>query len=88
MLDRPQRVTAVPRETKAILLTVRFDQLALSDAPLPHLLREAPAVPILAITPMLPGPRALVEKSWAGGSRRRCPAPPATSTSAAWSATG
>lgn len=62
VLDRPQRVTAVPRETKAILLTVRFDQLARSDAPLLALLREAPAVPILAITPMLPGPRALAEK--------------------------
>ena len=61
-LDRPERVTEVPRGTRAVLLAVRFDQLG-ADSPLLALLRQAPAVPLIVITPMLPGPRALVEKA-------------------------
>ena len=43
-LDRPERVTEVPRGTRAVLLAVRFDQLG-ADSPLLALLRQAPAVP-------------------------------------------
>jgi 2-dehydropantoate 2-reductase len=75
-LERPERVTEVPRATRAVLLAVRFDQLAGHEGGDPHtpgpagagspllgLLRQAPAVPLIVITPMLPGPRALVEKA-------------------------
>ena len=62
-LERPERVTEVPRSTRAVLLAVRFDQLAGADSPLLGLLRQAPAVPLIVITPMLPGPRALAEKA-------------------------
>jgi 2-dehydropantoate 2-reductase len=59
-LDGPQRVTRIPGSTGAVLLAVRFDQLS-GGAPLLEILREAPSVPLIAITPMLPGPRAAVE---------------------------
>jgi 2-dehydropantoate 2-reductase len=58
-LDRPERVTRIPRAAGVVLLAVRFDQL--TGASLLEIVREAPAVPLIAITPMLPGPRAAVE---------------------------
>lgn len=62
-LEKPTRVTEIPRDTAAVLLAVRFDQLATGDEPLLDLLRRAPSVPLIVITPMLPGPRAGVEKA-------------------------
>jgi predicted dinucleotide-binding enzyme len=62
-LDRPDRVTEIPRGTRAVLLAVRFDQLTASDSALLAALKEAPPAPLIVITPMLPGPRAQVEKA-------------------------
>jgi hypothetical protein len=60
-LDAPERVTAVPRGTGAVLLAVRFDQLAGAGSPLAAVLREAPPVPLVVLTPMLPKQRAALE---------------------------
>src|SRR2546430_513123 len=46
VLDRPDRVVAIPRESTAVLLAVRFDQLARTGAPLVDLIAKAPAVPL------------------------------------------
>ena len=63
VLERPERVTEIPRDTTAVLLTVRFDQLARGNEELVGLLRRAPSVPLIVVTPMLPAPRATVEKA-------------------------
>jgi 2-dehydropantoate 2-reductase len=62
-LDRPERVTRVPASSAAVLVTVRFDQLAAASSPLYALLREAPAVPLVALTPMLPKEREAAERA-------------------------
>jgi hypothetical protein len=61
VLDRPERVAQIPRNTAAVLLAVRFDQLS-GASPLVGLLRDAPAVPLIVVTPMLPAQRAAVER--------------------------
>jgi len=57
-IEHPERVTAIPDRTQLVLVAVRFDQLAAAaDAPakdeLAALLRAAPRVPIVTLTPML-----------------------------------
>jgi len=60
VIERPVRVADVPRSTTAILLAVRFDQLEGPD-PVVDRLRAAPAVPIVALTPLLPRQRAQLD---------------------------
>jgi 2-dehydropantoate 2-reductase len=62
VVDRPERVTQIPRGTAAVLLAVRFDQLS-GVSPLVGILRDAPAVPLIVVTPMLPAQRAAVERA-------------------------
>ncbi len=62
VLDHPDRVTQIPRSTAAVLLAVRFDQLS-GTSPLVAVLRDAPAVPLIVVTPMLPAQRAAVERA-------------------------
>lgn len=47
----PMRAEHVPADADAVLLTVRADQL---DESVERLIRKAPAVPIVAFTPLLP----------------------------------
>jgi 2-dehydropantoate 2-reductase len=63
VLERPVRATAIPASTQAVVLTVRFDQLAAADSPLIATLREAPAAPLVVLTPMLPKERAAAERA-------------------------
>jgi 2-dehydropantoate 2-reductase len=63
VLEHPARVTTVPAAAAAVLVTVRFDQLAAPDSPLIPLLRAAPAVPLVVLTPMLPKERAAAERA-------------------------
>ncbi len=60
VLDAPHRTAAVPQHTSAVLITVRFDQL---DEALAALLRAAPPVPLVTLTPLLPAQRASLEAS-------------------------
>lgn len=62
-LQHPERVTQIRRGTAAVLVAVRFDQLVASGSPLVDLLRAAPPVPLIAITPLLPKPRAVFEQA-------------------------
>jgi 2-dehydropantoate 2-reductase len=62
-IQHPERIAQIRRGTAAVLVAVRFDQLTLADSPLVGLLREAPPVPLIAITPLLPKPRAVVEQA-------------------------
>ena len=75
VIERPERVAEVPRGTSAILLAVRFDQLAGPD-PVVDRLRAAPPVPIVALTPLLPRQRAELEASL---GRRVVPGMPSVS---------
>ena len=60
-IERPLRVTRIPATTNAVLVAVRFDQLAEVDSPLMAVLRDAPAVPLVVFTPMLPKERVAAE---------------------------
>jgi 2-dehydropantoate 2-reductase len=57
VIDKPRRVEAVPSDATLILLTVRFDQLDRirhdGDAEITRTLVNAPAVPIVVLTPLL-----------------------------------
>jgi hypothetical protein len=72
VVERPERVTQIPRGSAAVFVAVRFDQLA-AGSPLVGVLREAPTVPLIVLTPMLPRQRALVEQAI---GRRVVPAMP------------
>jgi 2-dehydropantoate 2-reductase len=58
VLERPTRVTAIPRDTDAVLVTVRFDQLegALTDD------ATQGDTPVVVITPLLPEQRRALAK--------------------------
>jgi hypothetical protein len=62
-LQHPERVSHIRRGTGVVFVAVRFDQLAAADSPIVGLLREAPQVPLIVVTPMLPKPRASVEQA-------------------------
>jgi 2-dehydropantoate 2-reductase len=62
-LPHPERVGQIRRGTGVVLVAVRFDQLAAAGSPMIALLREAPPVPLIVVTPMLPKPRAVVEEA-------------------------
>jgi len=62
-LDAPERVAEVPRDTDAVLVTVRFDQLG---PDLRDRLRSAPAVPIAILTPLLPAEYAALRSAIGG----------------------
>lgn len=62
-IQHPERVSQIRRGTAVVLVAVRFDQLAVADSPLVGLLREAPPVPLIVLTPLLPKPRALFEQA-------------------------
>jgi 2-dehydropantoate 2-reductase len=75
VIERPDRVAEVPRHTRVVLVAVRFDQLDGSDS-VAGVLRNAPQVPIVMLTPLLPRPRAALE---AAIGRRVTPGMPSTS---------
>jgi 2-dehydropantoate 2-reductase len=60
VLERPRRVTAIPAEADVVLVAVRFDQIE-ADPSIAATLRAAPRVPVVTLTPLLPGPRAALE---------------------------
>jgi hypothetical protein len=66
-LDAPSLAAAIPPAAEAVLVGVRFDQLAAappSPGTLTGVLRDAPpAAPIVVLTPMLPRPRAAFEQA-------------------------
>lgn len=62
-VDEPVRVARIPASTEVVILAVRFDQLESEGSPLIGVIREAPRVPLVSLTPMLPGPRAAVERA-------------------------
>ena len=89
VIDAPARAARIPHATAAVLLGVRFDQIA-SSSPLVDVLREAPPnAPIVVLTPLLPKARAALERAI---GRRLVAAMPGrrrlTSTTATWFATG
>jgi 2-dehydropantoate 2-reductase len=78
LIEQPRRATKVPLDSTIILLTVRFDQIAQLQKNEPgdelaSALREAPAVPLVVLTPMLPTQQAALE---AAIGRRVVPAMP------------
>ncbi len=74
VLERPDRVAAIPMHTRVVLLAVRFDQIA--SIGISELLRAAPAVPIVVLTPLMPLAKASLE---AAIGRRVTPAMPSVS---------
>ena len=61
VIEQPRRVTAVPAATRVVLLAVRFDQIAGDD--IAALLRAAPSVPIVVLTPLMPRQQAALEEA-------------------------
>ena len=61
VIEQPRRVTAVPAMTRIVLLAVRFDQIAGDE--IAALLRAAPAVPIVVLTPLMPRQQAALEEA-------------------------
>lgn len=61
LIEHPHRVAEVPRATSAVLVAVRFDQLD-EGGTLASILRAAPPVPIVILTPLLPRQRAELEQ--------------------------
>ena len=59
--EQPRRVTAVPSVTRIVLLAVRFDQIAGDE--IAALLRAAPSVPIVVLTPLMPRQQAALEEA-------------------------
>jgi 2-dehydropantoate 2-reductase len=57
VIERPHRIDTVPRDATLILLAVRFDQIdslrSEPDGELARALAQAPAVPIVVLTPVL-----------------------------------
>ena len=72
--EQPRRVTAVPPETRVVLLAIRFDQVASDE--IAALLRAAPSVPIVVLTPLMPRQQAALE---AASGRRVTAAMPSVS---------
>jgi ketopantoate reductase len=77
-LDRPSRATQVPAHTGVVLVMVRFDQISgVHSDPDPddltRVLRAAPRVPIIVLTPLLPAQHARLE---ATAARKVVPAMP------------
>jgi predicted dinucleotide-binding enzyme len=72
--EQPRRVTAVAATTRVVLLAVRFDQMASEEVA--SLLRAAPSVPIVVLTPLLPRQQAALE---AASGRRVTAAMPSVS---------
>lgn len=72
--EQPRRVTAVPAATRVVLLAVRFDQIASEE--IAALLRAAPSVPIVVLTPLMPQQQAALE---AASGRRVIAAMPSVS---------
>ncbi len=93
--EQPRRVTAVPAETRVVLLPIRFDQIALNETA--ALLRAAPSVPIVVLTPLLPRQQAALEaartcsspalRSRVASRPRRCASPSTTSAPSSTSST-
>jgi 2-dehydropantoate 2-reductase len=61
VIEQPRRVTAVPSATRIVLLAVRFDQIAGEE--IAALLRAAPSVPIVVLTPLMPRQQAALEEA-------------------------
>jgi ketopantoate reductase len=74
VIEQPRRVTAVPAATRVVLLAVRFDQVASEE--IASLLRAAPSVPIVVLTPLMPRQQAALE---AASGRRVTAAMPSVS---------
>jgi predicted dinucleotide-binding enzyme len=74
VIEQPRRVTAVPAATRVVLLAVRFDQIASEEVA--SLLRAAPSVPIVVLTPLMPRQQAALE---AASGRRVTAAMPSVS---------
>jgi ketopantoate reductase len=74
VIEQPRRVTAVPAATRVVLLAVRFDQIASPE--IAALLRAAPSVPIVVLTPLMPRQQAALE---AASGRRVTAAMPSVS---------
>jgi ketopantoate reductase len=72
--EQPRRVAAVPAVTRLVLLAVRFDQVASDEVA--SLLRAAPSVPIVVLTPLMPRQQAALE---AASGRRVTAAMPSVS---------
>ncbi len=72
VLERPERFSRIPSTSAAVFVAVRFDQLA-AGSPLLAILKEAPPVPLIVLTPLLPRARAAVEQAI---GRRITPAMP------------
>lgn len=62
VIDRPDRVAAVPAKTAAVIVAVRFDQLE-GEGSVIDVLRGAPPAPIVLLTPLLPKQRAALEQA-------------------------
>src|SRR5689334_12022345 len=62
VLEKPDRVTAVPPRTQAVIVAVRFDQLNGSSA-LTEALRGVRGAPIVVLTPILPRQQRAVEQA-------------------------
>jgi hypothetical protein len=67
IIEQPRRVDAVPQDATLILLTVRFDQIDKlrndPDGELARVLRAAPAVPVVVMTPLLPPQEAALQRA-------------------------
>ena len=74
MIEQPRRVTVIPAATRVVLLAVRFDQIISEE--IASLLRAAPAVPIVVLTPLMPRQQAALE---AASGRRFTAAMPSVS---------
>ena len=72
VLERPERFSRIPATSAAVFIAVRFDQLA-AGSPLLAVLKEAPQVPLIMLTPLLPRARAVLEQAI---GRRITPAMP------------
>lgn len=60
-IERPHRVAEVPRATTGVLVAVRFEALH-GGGEIASILRAAPPVPLIVLTPILPRQRADLEQ--------------------------
>ncbi|APR81947.1 Hypothetical protein A7982_07296 [Minicystis rosea] len=75
VVERPRRVAEVPRDTEAVIVAVRFDQLV-GEGSAAARLASAPPVPIVMLTPLLPRQQKALEETI---GRKVVPGMPSTS---------
>jgi 2-dehydropantoate 2-reductase len=66
VLEHPRRVSEIPKDVDIVVVTVRLDQLTKTgEGSIGDLLRNAPDVPVVLLTPSMPAQKAALEQ--AGG---------------------